>query len=166
MGGQLSSQNISTITSVSAGTGISVSSSAGVATITAAGVPIAETALGALTWTAGTPPSGTISKTYRAFTIGSCIHFYAKITASVAGVAVTAVSFPLPAAVANPVLWAVQESSGLVIPGSGSMQTVVTGSVNGSAGIYEDGAGGYVVKVFSAAAATAEVYCFVTWLSS
>lgn len=125
-----------------------------------------ETSLGTLTWAAGIAPSGTIVKSYRAYQLGGQVTVTAKITATGAGTAVTAVSFPLPAGLPAPVTWGTQESGGLVVPGTGSIQAAVTSSVNGNSGLYSDGSGGWVIKItdLSAVAATA-AYAQVTYYS-
>lgn len=124
-----------------------------------------EAALGTLTWAGGVAPSGTISKTYRSITAGRQITVLAKITATVAGTAVTSVSFPLPAGLPNPVTWATQESGGLISPGTGSIMTTIGGVVSGSSGIYDDGAGGYVIKIFDTAAINAtDAFCSLTYI--
>lgn len=127
----------------------------------------AETALGTLTWSAGVAPSGTISKTYRSFTSGKQITVTAKVTATVAGTAVTALSFPLPAGLPAPATWTTQESGGLITPGTGSIQAAVGNAVNGNSGLYDDGAGGWTIKItdLSAVSATA-AYAQVTYYSA
>lgn len=124
-----------------------------------------EASLGTLTWSAIADPSGTISKTYRYSINGSHqVTFLAKITATVAGTTVTAVSFPLPGALPTPATWAVQESSGLITPGAGSMTATLGSASSGSSGLYEDGAGGYVVKIFDVAALSAtNAFCSITY---
>lgn len=125
-----------------------------------------ETALGTVTWAAGVAPSGTVSKTYRSITNGKQITILAKITATIAGTAVTSVSFPLPAGLPVPATWGTQESGGLISPGTGSIATAVSGAVSGSSGLYDDGAGGYVIKIFDTAAINAtDAYCSVTYIS-
>lgn len=114
-----------------------------------------ETALGALTWAAGVAPSGTISKTYRSSISGKQITVTAKITATVAGTAVTAVSFPLPTGLPPPAVWATQESSGLVVTGSGTVVAGLGDASTGGSGLYSDGAGGWVIKIFDLAALSA-----------
>jgi hypothetical protein len=57
----------------------------------------AELALGTLTWTGTTAPSGTIVKNYRWARIGKAVTLTCNINASIAGVAVASLAFDLPA---------------------------------------------------------------------
>ncbi len=115
----------------------------------------AETALGTLTWAGGAAPSGTISKTYRAYRLANQVTVTAKITASSAGTAATSVSFPLPAGLPPPATWATQESSGLVVTGTGTIVAALSGASTGGSGLYSDGSGGWVIKIFDLAAVSA-----------
>ena len=57
----------------------------------------AEQALGTLTWTATTAPSGTVVKNYRWARIGKSVTLTCNINASIAGAAVASLAFDLPA---------------------------------------------------------------------
>lgn len=131
------------------------------------GAASAEAALGTLTWAAGAAPSGTISKTYRAAISGSQVTVVCKITASVAGTAVTGVTFPLPAGLPTPATWATQESSGLVVPGAGSMTAALGNAASGACGLYENGSGGYNVQIYDVGALSANnAYASFTYYSA
>lgn len=127
----------------------------------------AETALGTLTWTGDTDPSSTTVKTYRFAVSGKKVSFWAKATYATAGVNNTLVTFALPALVPSPSTWGTQEASSLVTPGTGGLQTATTAApAAGSVGLYEDGAGGWVIKVAAGAQATKAVSVYLNWIKA
>lgn len=126
-----------------------------------------EANLGTLTWTGGGDPGGTTVKTYRYTVTGQKVDFFAKITCANAGTLNTEVDFALPAAVPIPATWAIQETSGLIVIGSGTSQTgVTTVPVIGISGLYDDGAGGFVVKTIVPALATKTINIHLSWIKA
>ncbi len=138
------------------------------------------TDLGALTWSAGVAPSGTIVKKYRAVQIGDWVEMWFKITASVAGTAVTAVSFPLPAStpagvskpgadVGTHYMWATGAGAGpvstAITVGMGSISAGGAPTSPGLCVLTTDGSGNFVININSTAVAGDFVMGHITYMS-
>lgn len=127
--------------------------------------PPAEQDLGSLTWSAGVAPSGTIVKKYRWNKSGNLIQAWFKITASVAGTAVTGVSFTLPGDMPNPSMWASQPNSTAVAIGSAGISagTDPTGT-GGTSTLSKDGSGNYIIEISDTAVGATFVLASISYL--
>ncbi len=128
---------------------------------------VAESDLGTLTWTAGVAPSGTITQKYRATRIGNRVDLWCRIEASVAGTAVTAVSFPLPSdtGISTPVAFTGMGNGEQNIVGSGAITVGGTVSTTGPDCSYlgKTGGGVWTVTIVGPSLAADTAYCHLTY---
>jgi hypothetical protein len=109
---------------------------------------VAEQDLGALTWVAGTAPSGTIAKKYRWIRIGDKIEAWFKITSTVAGVSVSSVSFPLPADMPSPVMWGSQPNLEGIVQATGHLGLApIPAGTTGTTVLFKDSFGSVLVSI-------------------
>lgn len=100
---------------------------------------------GSLTWVGGTAPSGTITKRYvGSRTAKGFTQVWIKIRATIAGVAITQVNFPLPSALPTPTVWVSQPDGEIVSFGIGAF---TSGGTVTYAGVYIKPVSG-VYKIF------------------
>lgn len=124
----------------------------------------AEQDLGALTWTGVTSPSGTITKKYRWSRQGKMVTIAFKITASVAGLLNTAVSFPLPTDMPNPATFASQPNSTHITIGPGLLGATANSiAALGATMLTVDGSGNFLIQVTGTGVAGADVWGTVTY---
>lgn len=138
--------------------------------LTAANISTAaEGDLGALTWTAGTDPSGAINKKYRWSQNGKTVSFWVKVDASVPGVAVSALDFALPVDLPAPDTWASQPASTVIAYGSGSISSSAAGSAIGGSDckLYLDGASIPRVTIETTASVTGTYsWCQISYIAA
>lgn len=127
----------------------------------------AEAALGALTWTGGVAPSGTITKTYSWMQYGGLVTAFFKITATVAGTAVTKVSFALPSDMPLPATFASQPNSTVIAAGTGSIEAtgVLTTAAVGVASLVKDAGGNLLIEISCVALAASNAWATISYLS-
>lgn len=124
-----------------------------------------EQNIGTLTWTGTSAPSGTIVKTYRWSQVGKTVTLFFKITAATPGLAVTAVSFPLPSDCPVPGTFASQPNSTHIAVGSGLIgATANTGAVMGGAQLTVDGSGNFLIQAVGTGVAATNVWGTINYL--
>lgn len=125
-----------------------------------------EADLGTLTWSAGTAPSGTITKKYRYTKVGKLTTFEFWIDATTAGTSVTSVSFTLPVSALNPVEWTGQGNE-ITIIGSGGLATTSGSNVQNQSRTYitKTGSNAYNVIAEGSSGSTSNAYGFITYRS-
>lgn len=127
----------------------------------------AEQDIGTLAWTGTSAPSGTINKKYRWSQVGKTVTLFFKIDAAVAGLAITAVSFPLPGDCPTPATFASQPNSTHVTVGAGLIGAAAnTGAVMGGSQLTVDGSGNFLVQVVGTGVAATFVWGTVNYLGA
>ena len=128
---------------------------------------VAESNLGTLTWTAGTAPSGSISKLYRATRIGNRVDLWCRIEASTPGVTVTQVSFPLPSdtGINTPVAFTGMGNSEFNVSGSGAITVGGTLPAAGPCNAYlgKDGGGVWTVYITGPSSSADTAFCHISY---
>lgn len=126
---------------------------------------VAEYDLPSLTWTGGVAPSGTISAKCRRWQVGKLITLQVKITASVAGTAVTAVSFDVPGG--YPGNWSSNPANEIIAIG----QAIIGATNNGVSNVGviriadETGSGGFKITISATAVAAKYVWATLQYFA-
>lgn len=128
---------------------------------------VSESDLGTLTWTAGTAPTGTITKKYRATRIGNRVDLWCRIEASTPGATVTAVSFPLPSdtGISTPLAFTGMGNGEFNLPGSGNITVGGTLPTSGPGNAYlgKTGGGTWTVYITGPSSSADTAFCHITY---
>lgn len=148
-------------------TGIELSASSPGNTLLSHYQEVAESNLGTLTWTAGTAPSGSINKKYKATRIGNRVDLWCRIEAATPGATVTAVSFPLPsdAGINTPVAFTGMGNGEFNVPGSGAITVGGALPTAGPCNAYlgKDGGGVWTVYITGPSSSADTAFCHISY---